>query len=206
MPCLQLGPYKPGLYSMLQKIWPCGSADSNECSFVINVASGKNRNLSFRYAGEKLVSGPKIDPAITSAAASPCAGLALGIDNSTGEAVLLTHDIAADKVSKYILLKEFVPKSSGYGCRGCGVAGGDAGKNIYVEAFYSTSDENIKKAFVYRFSGLGRFTGRTEIFSSPEMFTNRYIFIDDAGNIFYMKNDPKRAVISFYRFKISELN
>lgn len=192
--------------AMLQKIWPCGSADSNECSFVVNAASGKNRNLSFRYAGKKLVSGPKIDPAITFAAASQGAPLALGIDNSTGEAVLLTHDIAADKVHKYILLEEFVPKSIGYGCRGCNVTGGDAGKNIYVEAFYSASDENIKKAFVYRFSGSGRFSGRTEIFASPEMFTNRYIFIDDAGNIFYMKNDPKKAVIGFYRFRISELN
>ncbi len=189
-----------------QKIWPCAAAGPDASRFIINAVSGKNINASFVYKNEKLSAGPAVCPGSGMTAGASGSWAALCIDNSATEAVILKHDLAKNKISRYPLLKEFIPKKEGYGCRGASVIGCDAKDNIYVEALYSSSDENVKRAYVYRFNSRGRFTGRVEIFASSELFVNRYISVDPSGAVFYMKRDGNDGKLSFYRFAINEKN
>jgi len=195
-----------GAAPFIQKIWPCSISDKNENMFILNTLAQKNKNISFSYRNEKLSSFIKIDGKINPAIGAKSAKEALGIGYNTGEAYLLKQDLVKNTISKFYLSKELVPQNSGYGCRGFNLIGADSRNNIYVEVFFAKRNENIKKAYIYRFNGNARFIGRAEIFPSPETFAGRYITIDEDGGIFYMKKDSALNKLQLYKFIINELN
>jgi hypothetical protein len=108
-------------------------------------------------------------------------------------------DLRNGKISETALLDEFLSKKSGYGCVSCRSIGADAAGNIYLEAHFS-SGEISDKAFVYKFDKNMKRLGKTEIFTSPEMLSNRYIYLDSSGAVYYMKLDIANKKIQFYRF------
>ena len=119
--------------------------------------------------------------------------------NGTAGAALIEIDARSGKISKTPLPAGLLSKESGYGCVSYRSIGADAGGNIYLEAHFS-SGEISDKAFVYKFDKNMKELGKTEIFTSPEMLSNRYIYIDASGAVYYMKLDIANKKIQFYRF------
>lgn len=192
----------------IQNIWPCPSASDKENIFALTFNSGCDAPCaSFLYAGDKFLKLRDIAGKIEYVAAShekPCvymtgANADAGDASAAGEAALIEIDARSGKISKTALPAGLLPKEIGYGCVSCRSIGADAAGNIYMEAHFS-SGEISDKAFVYKFDKNMKELGKTEIFTSPEMLSNRYIYLDASGAVYYMKLDIANKKIQFYRF------
>ncbi|MEZ7890735.1 MAG: hypothetical protein QMC67_03230 [Candidatus Wallbacteria bacterium] len=188
----------------IQKIWLFNNDNSNEIFLGANVNS-KIKNAVFAYANEKLTY-IKVDDAIKNAVFACSNQSATDILLTPKSARFIVFDFKTKNVEWFDLLKEFIPKVGGFCCRSVQPAGSDLKNNYYVKALYGHSEDKISKAYIYRFNKNGRFTGRGEVFISPAMLTNRFITIDNTGNIYYMKKNEKDKKIEFYKFEINELN
>ena len=185
----------------IQNIWPCPSASDKENIFALTFNSGcAEPGASFLYSGDKFLKLRDIAGEIEYVAAShekPCVYMAGA--NGTKGAALIEMDARSGKISKTALPAGLLSNESGYGCVSYRSIGADAAGNIYLEAHFS-SGEISDKAFVYKFDKNMKELGKTEIFTSPEMLSNRYIYLDASGAVYYMKLDIANKKIQFYRF------
>ncbi|HBC75801.1 MAG: hypothetical protein A2008_02335 [Candidatus Wallbacteria bacterium GWC2_49_35] len=185
----------------IQNIWPCASSSDKENIFALTFNSGcDSAGASFLYAGDKFLKLHDIEGEIEYVAASqekPCVYM-IGA-NAASKIALVEMDLRSGKISETALLNEFLSKKSGYGCVSCRSIGADAAGNIYLEAHFS-SGEISDKAFVYKFDKNMKQLGKAEIFTSPEMLSNRYVYLDASGAVYYMKLDITNKKIQFYRF------
>ncbi len=186
----------------IQNIWRASSKDDDDI-LVVTFNSGYDATgAAFLYNGERLLKLCDIDKEMAYIAASneSCSVYNFYM-NDTVEAGLLTMDIKNRKVTKNIVSGEFLPKESGMQCVSCRPIGSDAAGNVYLEAHLS-SGEISGNAYVYKFDKNMKQAGKTEIFRSPEMLSNRFVYVDASGSVYYMKLNVSSRKIEFYKFKI----
>ena len=185
----------------IQNIWPCASSSDKENIFTLTFNSGCDAaGASFLYDGDKFLKLQDIEGEIEYIAAShekPCVYM-IGA-NAASKIALVEMDLRNGKISETALPDEFLSKKSVYGCVSCRSIGADAAGNIYLEAHFS-SGEISDKAFVYKFDKNMKQLGKTEVFTSPEILSNRFIYLDASGVVYYMKLDITNKKIQFYRF------
>jgi len=192
----------------VQNIWLCApSKDKGDILVAVFNSGYIAPAAAFLYGGEKLLKLCDIDAAANDkemsyiAASNEDHSVRNFYMNGTSEAGIFTMDIKTKKTSKNILPGEFLPKESGMQCAACRPVGCDAAGNIYIEAHFS-SGEISENAFVYKFDKNMKQLGKTEIFKSPEMLSNRFVYVDASGSVYYMKLDIKTRKIQFYKFVI----
>jgi len=84
------------------------------------------------------------------------------------------------------------------------LAGADEFGTIYLAATYVPEImEDPVDLFVYGIDQSGSVTSKTQVFYSPQMLTNRYLYVDSQGSIYYMRADST-TMISFYKFSKNE--
>jgi len=186
----------------IQNIWPVASKDKDDI-LVVTFNSGYDATgAAFLYSNERLLKLCDIDKEMPYIAASHESSSVYNVYvNETVETGLLTMDIKSRKVSKTVLPGEFLSKNNGMQCVSCRPIGSDAAGNIYIEAHFS-SGEISENAFVYKFDKNMKQLGKTEVFTSPEMLSNRFVYVDASGSVYYMKLDIKTKKIQFYKFAI----
>ncbi len=192
----------------IQNIWLCASSKDKEDILLVYFNSCyDSKAAAFIYGGEKLLKLCAIDVKTGDiemsylAASNEEHSFYNFYMNGTVEAGIFTMDIKTKKTTKNILPGEFLPKESGMQCVACRPVGGDAAGNIYIEAHFS-SGEISGNAYVYKFDKNMKQLGKTEVFTSPEMLSNRFIHVDASGSVYYMKLDIKNRKIQFYKFVI----
>jgi hypothetical protein len=129
------------------------------------------------------------------------------VQTSTG-----MHEVAGS-VKKFSgsFLKDIVLGSNGIATstdnrtlRDLRLAGVDGFGSTYLTATYVPSGiEDPVDLFVYGIDQSGSVTSKTQVFSSPQMLTNRYLYIDSQGAIYYMRADST-TTIGFYKFNKNE--
>ena len=186
----------------IQNVWNASSEDKDDI-LVVTFNSGYDAPAAaFLYSGERLLKLCDIDKEMAYVAAS---GEGSSVYNfytkDTAEAGLLTMDIKSRKVTKNIISAELLPKDGGMQCVSCRPIGSDEAGNVYLEAHFS-SGEISENAYVYKFDKNMKLLGKTEIFTSPEMLSNRFVYVDASGSVYYMKLDIKNKKIQFYKFGI----
>jgi len=192
----------------IQNIWLCApSKDKGDILVAVFNSGCSAAAAAFLYGGEKLLKLCDIDAKTGGnemsymAASNEDHSVHNFYMNGTVEAGIFTLDIKTKKTSKNILPGEFLPKESGMQCVACRPVGGDAAGNIYIEAHFS-SGEISGNAFVYKFDKNMKQHGKIEVFTSPEMLSNRFVHVDASGSVYYMKLDIKNRKIQFYKFVI----
>lgn len=186
----------------IQNIWPCPSPGGKDAIFVLTFNSAADApGASFVYGGERFLKLRDMKGASEGMAAShekPCL-YSVDADGASG-AALVEIDARSGKTSRTALPEELRPDGSApAGCVSCRAIGADAAGNVYLEAHFSRG-EISESAFVYKLDRNMKLAGRAEIFTSPEMVSNRYIFVDAEGAVRYMKLDPAARRIQFYKF------
>lgn len=185
----------------IQNIWPCPSPSDKENIFALTFNSGcAAPGASFLYAGDKFLKLRDIEGEVEYVAASHEKPFVYMIGaNAVSGTGLIEMDTRSGKISETALPAGLLLKETGYGCVSCRPIGADGAGNIYLEAHFS-SGEISDKAFVYKFDKNMKQLGKTEIFTSPEMLSNRYVYLDASGAVYYMKFDIVNKKIQFYRF------
>ncbi|HPG57658.1 MAG TPA: hypothetical protein PKW98_07555 [Candidatus Wallbacteria bacterium] len=190
----------------IQNVWPCGASSSEKNTLLLTAFFCDYKNILVNYENGSLTKA-KTDFKIKDYAVASSAGpYIMALDAGTAESRLVRENIADGDTDWHVLLKDLTLAKPGFNCRNIRIIGNDGAGCSYVEAHYGFGEDKIEKTFVYKFTKNGRFGGRTEIFQSPEMLTNRFVAVDAGGAIFYMKKDEKNNKIQFYKFTIDELN
>lgn len=190
----------------IQNVWPCGPSSAENITLLLTAFFCDYKNILVNYENGSLAKAKtdfKIKDYAIASSSSPCI---MALDAGTAESRLVRENIADGDTDWHVLLKDLTLAKPGFSCRNIRIVGNDGAGCSYVEAHYGFGEDKIEKTFVYKFTKNGRFGGRTEIFQSPEMLTNRFVVIDESGSIFYMKKDEKNNKIQFYKFTIDELN
>jgi hypothetical protein len=187
----------------IQNIWPSSISKGGDAALVISFNGGYEApGAVFSYKNDIISRLRDINEELSAMAVAAEYPLIYGVYiNDTIETGLISMDINSAEYSKIKLPAEFLTKDKGMQCVSCRPAGIDGAGNIYIEAHFS-SGESSKNAYVYKFDKNMRQIGKTEIFTSPEMLTNRFIYIDPSGAVYYMKLDINGRKIQFYRFAI----
>ena len=117
-----------------------------------------------------------------------------GSDNS-----LLTKTISSSSTDS-------IPKSlNGNKLRALRFVGTDILGNTYLIGDYSSQTIELSgRMIVYKISPIGAIVGKLEVFSSPKMLSNRYMFVDSQGSIYYMHLDDK-STIGIYKYEINSV-
>lgn len=197
----------PGIKDFsVQRIWASRAEDGAENALLLNVNSDSVRDLAISYNDGKIKKLFELPKNFTSAASFTKRGGAVDIEYRDSEAVMISKDFATGDDDWVELLKEFRLRSGDGGVKNVRAVGTDGSDNVYIEALSGPAEDAILEDHIYKFSRNGKFLGRARIPKSPEMLSNRFIFIDAGGAIFYMKKSDDQKKIQFFRFAIEELN
>lgn len=196
---------------LIQNIWVLNIKNNNEENYVLlNTAFNEFKNiiLSFNAKNNKITVNKNLKAnEFNQYAYSGMSDFITWLELSTSESKLIKEYLNnSNELDWFNLLKELTLGKSGFNCRNLRIIGIDSNENIYIEAHYGIGEDRIENTYIYKFNKNGRFKGRVEIFSSPEMLVNRFIYVDAAGTIYYMKKDMNNNKIQFYKFVINELN
>ena len=189
----------------VQKIWPSMTLGTVENFIFLNAGMGADTDRAFVYKNGSLKRSVWLQKEFTGCAAFQGRAASVGVEVRDGSAVMMSYDLVRKDYDWVPLLKELAPKK-GKGAKSIKIAGTDAKDNVYVEALFGDASGAASECFIYKFNRNGRFMGRVRVPESPEMPASRYIYIDAAGSVFYMKAgaDPKKT--GFYKFTVSEMN
>lgn len=190
---------------IVDKIWPSMTLGTAENYILLNAAMGADTDRAFIYKNGKLKRSAWLKKEFTGAAAFQGRAAAVGVEVRDGAAVMMSYDLVRGDYDWVPLLKELAP-GKGKGAKSIKIAGADAKDNVYVEALFGDASGALTACYIYKFNKNGKFMGRVRVPGSPEMPARRYIYIDAAGSVFYMKAgaDPKKT--GFYKFTVSEMN
>lgn len=186
-----------------RKIWPAGISETLENRLILNVNAEFGTNLALSYKNGKLSKKKDIeDTFFMPASLLQTPALFSAVSDETAARALLC-DIDSGATSSAALLPELT-RQKGFGAKKISPAGSDCSNNLYLEAGFGESEDDITQNFIYKFDTAGRFLGRVEVFTAPEMLSNRFIAIGSEGGVFYMKKDTENNKIQFYKFEIIE--
>ena len=189
----------------IQRIWPASSLNTVENTFIINTNSHSIKNMAFGFKADEMKKLAELPGEFSTPAAFQGKSAAVDVDVRDSEAVMISQELTSDESDWVILLNELAPKI-GKGVKNIRVVGTDVKNNVYIEALYGNAEDAITAAFVYKFTKNGRFSGRVQVPKSPEMLSNRFVYIDAGGSVFYMKKSGDMKKIQFFRFEITEMN
>lgn len=187
----------------VRKIWPANVSDTAENCFVLNINSDFGANLAFSYKNGALFKMKDIGEAFVLPAAMPQKTFLFGVCSDETGAKILLQNIYTGETSS-VSVSADLTMQKGFGAKKIRPAGSDLNNNLYLEAGFGETEDAITQNFIYKFDANGRFLGRSEIFISPGMLSNRFIAIDSGGGIFYMKKDAENDKFQFYKFEIVE--
>jgi len=189
----------------VQRIWPADSQNTVENTFLLNVNSNSVKDLAFGFSADELKRLTELPAEFAAPGAFQGKRAAVDVEIRDSEAVMISQEFASGESDWVVLLNELAPRE-GKGFKNIRVAGTDSKNNVYIEALYGNAEDAITEAFIYKFTKNGRFAGRVQIPKSPEMLSNRFIYVDAAGSVFYMKKSDDMKKIQFYKFEVTELN
>jgi hypothetical protein len=194
----------------VHKIWPSMTHATSENFIILNAAMGADTDRAFIYKNGSLKRSAWLPKEFTGCAAFQGRPAAVGVEVRDGAAVMISYDLLRGDLDWVPLLKELAPKKNGKGVKSVKIAGADANNNAYAEVAYGdgsgAASGTVTACYIYKFNKNGKFMGRVRVPESPDMPANRYIHVDAAGSIFYMKADAGSKKIRFYKFMISEMN
>lgn len=192
---------------IVDKIWPSMTLGTVENYILLNAAMGADTDRAFIYKNGTLKRSAWLKKEFTGAAAFQGRAAAVGVEVRDGAAVMISYDLVLGDYDWVPLLKELAPKKGkGKGVKSLKIAGSDAKDSVYVEALFGDASGAVTGCFIYKFNRNGRFMGRVRVPESPEMPARRYIYIDAAGSVFYMKKSDAPNKARFYKFSVTELN
>jgi len=192
-----------GAATGIQNIWPYATSTGKDNIFAISFNSGYDAPAAaFLYNGDRFIKLCDVYREMTGIAASHEKPYVYNVYfNDTLETGLQAMDLRSGKTSKNVLPGEFLPREGEGCCASCRPLGADEAGNVYLEAHFSNG-EISESAYVYKFDRNMKQTAKTEIFRSPEMLSNRFVYLDASGAVYYMRLDVQNRKIQFYRFEI----
>lgn len=188
-------------------IWPLAARGGFENGLLLNAAFGASPDRAFIYEKGGLAPVKNFPKNLTGAAPFCGRSAVFSVEACDGETIMSAFDIASANSDWVPLLKELAPAGTrAEGVKSVRPAGSDAAGCAYIEALYGGPSGTITACYIYKFNKNGKFMGRVRVPGSPEMPARRYIYIDAAGSIFYMKKSGAPNKVRFYKFMIDELN
>lgn len=114
--------------------------------------------------------------------------------------------IAEGKIRALIGIPNGIATTSGDAAlRAVRLIGIDSIGNMYASAAYiSEYDQAYGSTAIFGINASGALISKTDVFPSPSMLTNRYVFISPRGSVYYMHLDSPQA-IGFYKFETGAL-
>ncbi len=188
-------------------IWPLAARGAFDEGLLLNAVFGASSDRAFIYKKGVLAPVKKFPKNFTGSASFNGGSAVFGVEARGSEAIMSTFDLATGDYDWVPLLKELAPAGAkGEGVKSVRPAGSDASGCVYIEALYGGASGAFTACYIYKFNKNGKFMGRVRVPESPEMPARRYIYIDAAGSIFYMKKSDAPNKVRFYKFTIDELN
>ena len=183
--------------TLAQHVWPCNIGNASVNVFVLNfcLAPVQHAVFSYKYGDLKYIKDVKLymTPPIGSSR-----GLEImGIDRKQEN--IKIYNIKNGSLAKIRLPNEFAITDEPSLLPSIELVGTDMEDNLYIKARLGEKDV-VKNTYIYKIKRSGVNVCRYEVPNWCLMISNRYIFIDPDGNIFYMQKDPLRKTIKFYQF------
>ena len=181
-------------------IEPIDTSDDANDYFVLNSLDQRS-SLVFDQASSSVHEASNVDKRLNGTIGLPDKRAVVGYSASSFN--LLVQDLNTNQVSQINVSTSTDGIKDTIGTNKLAIlqlAGSDENGNFYVKATYpSDIIEGSSTSIVYKVDQTGAVKGKVTVFPSPQMLTNRYIFIDRYGSIFYMREDDKNT-ISLYEF------
>lgn len=188
---------------VIMNIWPVNITDTVKNSFVLSLNSSTLSDPVLVQTATSTSRVLNLDKKLKGTIGLTNKMAVVGYGREVG-ADILVQDLSNNQITKINLASSTGLEKSvdGRGLTQLQLVGTDRSGNIYLSAMYAAPTmESATRLFVYKLSGTGTVQGKVEVFFSPKMLTNRYIFIDQNGSIFYMHADDQKS-IGFYEYKI----
>jgi hypothetical protein len=189
-------------------IWPINTLNGTNNYFVLNTLDQSSSTVLVQ-ASSSVTRVQNIDENIK--------GI-IGVQNKTaiagydgdGGTTLLAQDLDTNQISRIDVSTSTSGISMEVGgskLASLSLVGTDENGDFYIDATYpsDTTSDTIGMSgasIVYKIDPNGLVVGKVDIFTSPQMLTNRFLFVDSYGSVFYMRADDQHT-ISFYEYDIS---